>query len=292
MRASVPNYELVTLKTLNELLTRLEGEPGVWKPIAGGTDIMVSFAAGKLKHTKYLNIWNLDELRGIHVDSDAVTLGALTTYSEVLSHPILQKEFPNLVEAAKETGAIAIQNRGTLGGNIVNASPAADSPPALLVYGAQLELVSKRGTRWVDYDGFHTGYKQMIIRADEVLAKIKIPRVKDPHFHYYVKVGTRKSQAISKVCYAAQAYFNKGQFENVRVAINGVAPTVVRAKTLEALFLGKHVGVLKADDVRNAVLKDIFAIDDVRSTAAYRTRVVQNLTELLLGKARKHVGLD
>src|SRR6185436_13774412 len=120
--------------------------------------------AGKLPHKNYLNIWNLAELRGIEVTSDHVTLGALTTYTEVQAHPILRHEFPMLCQAASETGGLAIQNRGTIGGNIVNASPAADSPPALLVYDAELELISAKGSRWVSYEGFHTGYKQMILR--------------------------------------------------------------------------------------------------------------------------------
>src|SRR5205823_11175476 len=123
-----------------------------------------------------VNIWNLKELRGIEVNNDSITLGALMTYTEVQEHPILRKEFPMLCQAAKETGGIAIQTRGTLGGNIVNASPAADSPPALLAYDAELELVSKHGERRIPYFKFHSGYKQMDIRPDELLRTIRLPR--------------------------------------------------------------------------------------------------------------------
>src|SRR5439155_19084119 len=124
----------------------------------GGTDLMVLFEAGKLWHKRFVSIWGLPELRGIVATRDHLTLGALTTYTEVQRHPALRREFPLLAQAASETGGIATQNRGTLGGNIVNASPAADSPPALLVYDAELELISARGARWVPYSGFHTGY--------------------------------------------------------------------------------------------------------------------------------------
>src|SRR5262249_58056913 len=142
------------------------------------------------------------ELRGIEVNDDQVTLGALTTYTEVQSHTIVKSEFPMLCQAASETGGLAIQNRGTLGGNIVNASPAADSPPALLAYDAELELISRNGSRWIPYFGFHTGYKEMIIRPDELLSRIRMKRSDKPRRQYYRKAGTRKAQAISKFCFA------------------------------------------------------------------------------------------
>src|SRR5207302_7969940 len=170
-----------------------------------GTDLMVLLEAGKLPHRNYIDIFNLKELKGINVNGESVTLGALTTYTEVQQNPILSREFPMLSQAASETGGLAIQNRGTLGGNIVNASPAADSPPALLAYDAEVELISLNASRWVSYVDFHTGYKQMIMRAHELLARIRLPRVPNEVHHYYRKVGTRKAQAISKVCFAATA---------------------------------------------------------------------------------------
>src|SRR5207253_8152473 len=147
-------------------------------------------------------IWNLKELRGIDVSNEQITLGALTTYTEVQANRVLREEFPMLCQAAKETGGIAIQNRGTLGGNIVNASPAADSPPALLAYDAELELVSKEGERRIPYSGFHIGYKQMEIQPGELLRAIRLPRGGERLTNYYRKVGTRKAQAISKTCFA------------------------------------------------------------------------------------------
>src|SRR5215468_490289 len=176
MRGHVPSYELLTPNSLSETLDLFAQTEVVWKPFAGGTDLMVLLEAGKLSHKNYVNIWQLDELRGIDVTNDYVRLGALTTYSEVQEHPLLQKEFPMLCQAARETGGIAIQNRGTLGGNIVNASPAADSPPPLLAYDAELELISNRGERRVQYADFHQGYKQMDIRPDELLKTIRLPR--------------------------------------------------------------------------------------------------------------------
>ena len=208
MRAYLPDYELKAAGNLAEALTLLSDEPGVWRPFAGGTDLMVLFEAGRLAHKRYVNIWNLPELRGIEVTPEHVTLGALTTYTEVQGNEILQQEFPLLCRAASETGGLAIQNRGTLGGNIANASPAGDSPPALLVYDAELELVSAAGSRRLPYKGFHTDYKQTLMRPDELIKSIRLPRLTEPWRHYYRKVGTRKAQAISKICFAGLALMN------------------------------------------------------------------------------------
>src|SRR5437867_114542 len=181
MRAFIPDYEMITPRTLAEGLRMLRDEPGVWKPFAGGTDLMVLFEAGKLDHKRYLTLSRFTELRGIFADSsDSVTVGALTTYTDVLRSSVLCTEFPLLARAARETGSIATQNRGTLGGNIVNASPAADSPPALLIYDAELELVSADASRWVPYSTFHTGYKTMILEPEEIVARIRLPRPAQP----------------------------------------------------------------------------------------------------------------
>src|SRR6266487_4524565 len=196
MRAYIPDYRLETPASLSEVLDLLAREPGVWKPFAGGTDLMVLLEAGKLPHRNYINIWKLDELRSVEIEPQHITVGALTTYTDVQANEILRAEFPMLCQAASETGGLAIQNRGTLGGNIVNASPAADSPPALLAYDAELELIAKQGARRIPYSRFHNGYKQMDMRPDELLRAIRIPRTTRGRKQYYRKVGTRKAQAI------------------------------------------------------------------------------------------------
>src|SRR6187431_975362 len=222
MRAYVPSYQLISPASLSEALDVLGRDDGAWKPFAAGTDLMVLLEAGKLPHRNYVNIWPLGELRGIEITDEHVTLGALTTYTEVQAQDVLQREFPMLCQAASETGGLAIQNRGTLGGNIVNASPAADSPPALLAYDAEIELVSSGGSRWLPYHGFHTGYKQMHLGADELLSRIRLPRNTEGATHYYRKVGTRKAQAISKVCLAAVGRMNEGQISEARIALGSV----------------------------------------------------------------------
>jgi len=263
--------------SLADALALLKNEPGVWKPFAGGTDLMVLLEAGKLPHRNYINIWGLKELRGIEVTDTQVTLGALTTYTEVQADPVLQSEFPMLCQAASETGGLAIQNRGTLGGNIVNASPAADSPPALLAYDAEIELVSSGGSRWLPYYGFHTGYKQMHLGPDELLARIRLPRNTRGATHYYRKVGTRKAQAISKVCFAAIGRKDDDQISDTRIIVGSVAPIVVRCVETENFLRGRKPD---AETIQLACVRmsqEISPIDDIRSTANYRLQVAKNL---------------
>lgn len=277
MRAYLPDYELRTPLALEETLSLLSREPGTWKLFAGGTDLMVLLEAGKLSHHKYLNIWNLKELRGIEVTQDQVTLGALTTYTDVQANAILREEFPMLCQAASETGGLAIQNRGTLGGNIVNASPAADSPPALLAYEADLELISASGSRWMPYHGFHTGYKQMIIRPDELLARIRLKRTSKPLRQYYRKVGTRKAQAISKVCFAGVAEINADRIADVRIVLGSVAPVPLRCVGTEAVLRGAQLDRALVDAAVAELSREIAPIDDIRSSGRYRLQVSLNL---------------
>ncbi len=192
-----------------------------------------------------------------------------------------------LLEAAKETGGIAIQNRGTLGGNVVNASPAADSPPALLAYDAEVELISKSGLRKIPYSKFHLGYKQMGIRADELLSAIHLPRSGSARVHYYRKVGTRKAQAISKVCFAGVAEVTGNVVSHVRIALGSVAPIPIRCERTEAAI---HNQPLTAEGIEKAaatLAAEIAPIDDIRSTRDYRLRVSLNLLRDFLAGASK-----
>ena len=284
MRAFVPNYQLTTPASLADALTLLKNEPGVWKPFAGGTDLMVLLEGGRLKHRNYINIWPLNELRGIEATETHITLGALTTYTDVQTNPLLRLEFPMLCQAASETGGLAIQNRGTLGGNIINASPAADSPPAFLAYDAEIELVSARGSRWLPYQGFHTGYKQMHIGADELLARIRMPRNTAGLTQYYRKVGTRKAQAISKVCFAAVATIEHDRIQDTRIVVGSVAPIVVRCVQTENTLRGQKIDDETIQAGCASLLKEISPIDDIRSTAKYRLQVAKNLLADFLTK--------
>ena len=277
MRSDVPAYELQEPRNLADALERMAREPGGWKAFAGGTDLMVLLEAGKLPHRKFLSIWKLPELRGIAITPAHVTLNALTTYSEIRRHEMLAREFPLLCRAAAETGSIATQNRGTLGGNIANASPAADSPPALFVYDAELELVSTSGARWVPYHGFWKGYKKVAMSEDELIRGIRMPRNKGFTKQFYRKVGTRRAQAISKVCFAGAARVDAGRIADVRIALGSVAPTVFRATETEKILRDEKPVLAALRAAQETLAREIAPIDDIRSTARYRLRVAQNL---------------
>jgi CO/xanthine dehydrogenase FAD-binding subunit len=218
----------------------------------------------------------------VEVTPSHVTLGALTTYTEVQASEVLQREFPLLCRAASETGGLAIQNRGTLGGNIANASPAGDSPPTLLVYDAQLELISAQGARWLPYNGFHTGYKQTLMRPDELIKSIRLPRLTGPWRHYYRKVGTRKAQAISKICFAGLARLEGERIADARIALASVAPVVFRCSRTEDVLRNRKVDESLLKEARAALAGEISPIDDIRSTANYRLQVALNVLEEFL----------
>ncbi len=216
---------------------------------------------------------------------DEVVLRALTTYSEIRAHHVLAAEFPLLVAAARETGGIATQNRGTLGGNIANASPAADTPPALLVYDASLDSISSQGTRQVPYAAFHTGYKTIDLHADELIAAVRLPRRGRWTHQQYRKVGTRRAQAISKVCFAGALEVHDGVVTDVRLALGSIAPVSLRATGAEAAVRGRHLDPDTIAAAEAALTRDIAPIDDVRSTATYRRVVAMNLLKGFLTEA-------
>jgi CO/xanthine dehydrogenase FAD-binding subunit len=284
MRSDPAGYELVAPGSLHAVVSLLAAEPGAWMPIAGGTDVMVQYAAGTLSARKLVSLWNLPELRRIQASAEEIRIGAGSTYTDLRQHNVLEREFPLLTSAARWTGGIANQNRGTLGGNIVNASPAADSLPALLVYDAELILVSARGERRVRYVDFHTGYKKTQLASDELIQEICLSRRLVGYLSYSRKVGARNAQAISKVCIAALGRIERGVIEDVRIAMGSVAPVPLRLSQTEHVVKGQSVNpelVLRAE---RAAIAEIRPIDDIRSTAAYRAAVSGKLVAEFLEK--------
>jgi CO/xanthine dehydrogenase FAD-binding subunit len=206
----------------------------------------------------------------------------LTTYTEIRHSALLARLYPMLPMAASETGGLATQNRGTIGGNIANASPAADTPPALLVYDAELELMSSTGVRRVPYAAFHQGYKKMDLAPGEIIARVHLP-LRDAWLppsggrDYYRKVGTRRAQAISKVCFAGSILMAGEHVKDVRIALGSVAPTGVRATRTEDVLRGKTLDEATVSSAGQTLASEIAPIDDIRSTARYRARVAANL---------------
>ena len=270
------------LEAAYALLADAEGP--AWRPLAGGTDLMVQ-VTGELGEPpeRILDIWRLDELRGIAVEGDALVIGALSTYTEIRNSPIVAEFVPALGEAAATIGAAQIQNRGTIGGNAVNASPAGDTLPVLLAMGATFVLGSVAGEREVTADDFWPAYRTTARRDDELLLRIRIPLAADRQVRFR-KVGTRRAQAISKVVMALawDAASGESPWRQVRVALGSMAATTVRARGAEAVLEGASPTRETADAAVVALTDELHPIDDVRSTADYRRLVAGRVLHRLI----------
>ena len=282
MTSYLPDYEFRRPESLPEALRLLTDEPGQWRPLAGGTDLMVVLNAGFLKGTRLLDLTRFQELRGIRETPGELSFGGLTTFIEVQECAAVHRHLPNLVKSARSTGALAIQNRGTLAGNIANASPAADTPPSLLVYDAALELVSCRGTRRVPFDRFYLGYKKLELAPDELIQRIIVPKPSGRGFHFFRKVGTRQSLAITKVSLAGTCRMEHGVATEIRIALGSVGPVPLRAVRAEAALQGRNLDALPIREAMEALQEDISPMDDIRSTAHYRRVTAGNMLRQML----------
>jgi CO/xanthine dehydrogenase FAD-binding subunit len=284
VRGNAEALELIAPGNLSSVLELLAAAPGQWTPIAGGTELMVTHAAGRLSTSKLISLWGVPELRFVETTPSAVVIGAGATFSDLRGDATIATEFPLLDKAASWIGAIANQTRATIGGNLVNGSPAADSSPALLVYDAELELVSVGGRRRIAYAEFHTGYKCCALAADELLLAVHLPRRFAQHRQYIRKVGTRRAMAIAKVALAATALLRDHVISEIRLAAASLAPFPTRLVRTEAVVLGRAITPDRIQEARQALLAEAKPIDDIRSTAEYRRRVGANLLEeFLLG---------
>ena len=270
-------------RTLAQAYALLAEQPH--RPIAGGTDLLVQIT-GELGDPpeRVLDIWHLDELRGIRVESNAVVLGALTTYAELRRSPLIAEFLPAFAEAAATIGAAQIQNRGTIGGNVMNASPAGDMLPLLLATDAQLIAGTAHGERWIPVREFWPAYRRTALEPTELLLRISVPLTEDRQLRYR-KVGTRRAQAISKVVMAL-AWRADGaadaSWRDVHLALGSVAATPVRAPATEAVLEGAAPTEAIADRAASTLAGEIEPIDDVRSSADYRRAVAARVLHRLI----------
>ena len=264
MATALSRLALLQPRSLDAALRMLRDE-GPLLPLAGCTDLYVGLHFGTVREPRFLDLQGLRALRGIRLRGETLVIGALATYSELIASPLVRRRLPILAEASRWVGSPQIQNRGTLGGNVANASPAGDTLPVLAVAEATVLLRSLDGERRVPFGAFYTGYRQTVMRPDELIVAIEVPPVEGRQ--WFRKVGTRAAQAISKVVMAAV------RAPRPRIALGSVAPTVVRLPRTEAVLAGG--GTLA--EAQAVLLGEIQPIDDLRSTAAYRRQVSANL---------------
>jgi xanthine dehydrogenase small subunit len=264
MRTAIAPLQLRRPKTIHDALKMLRDDPEL-VPMAGCTDLYVSLNFGTLAGTKFLDLWPLERLKKIDVKDDVLEIGALATYTDIIASRRVKKWIPMLIDAARQIGGPQIQNRGTLGGNIANASPAGDSLPVLAAVDATVVLRNATDVRRVKLNEFYSGYRKSVRRPDELILAIEIPKVSGKQ--WFRKVGTRQAQAISKIVMAATR-----DGKQARVAFGSVAATVVRVPRTEAALATGSI-----EDAAGVLASEIKPIDDVRSTAEYRLSVAQNL---------------
>jgi CO/xanthine dehydrogenase FAD-binding subunit len=263
----ISNRTLLEPKNLADAVRMLRDE-GPLVPMAGCTDLYVALNFGALSPSRFLNLWRLSALRAIRVHGDLLSIGALATYTEIIRSPLVGRRVPMLRAAARQVGGMQIQNRGTIGGNIANASPAGDTLPVLAAAAATVVVGSIRGQRRIPFTQFYTAYRRTVLSADELVVAVEVPAIAGRQ--WFRKVGTRAAQAISKVVMAA---VDGGPRRAPRIAVGSVAPTVVRLpRTEAALASGASIA-----DAQRILSDEITPIDDVRSTAEYRRRVSANL---------------
>jgi CO/xanthine dehydrogenase FAD-binding subunit len=263
------------------------------RPLAGGTDLMVALT-GELGEppASLVDLWAIDALRGVAIEGDTLSLGALTTYTDIRRSALCREHVPALVEAAATIGAAQIQNRGTLGGNAANASPAGDTLPVLLAADAGFVLGSERGEREVRAADFWPAYRRTALARDELIVRIRIPLVADREMRFR-KVGTRRAQAISKVVLAVAWRAAGGGasgggpvvWRDVRIALGSVAATPIRAAAAEAALEGRPPTPEVADRAAEVLAAELSPIDDVRSTAEYRRLVAARVLHRLIREA-------
>ena len=275
--------EVYSPKTLPEAYLRLQELNGRARLLAGGTDLMVQLHDHLGVAPAYLNIWSLNELRGIEEVDDHLRLGALTTHTQMIKSPLVKQFCPILIEAAKTVGGVQIQNRGTLGGNIVNASPAGDTLPILAACEAQLELGSHRGIRVVAFNEFYTGYRQTILAPDELVVAVRLPKISPNAKLFFQKVGSRQALVISKVVMAGKAEVDhEKRIRSIGLGLGSVAPIVIRLRKTEALLQNQVLTEALIENARQTVGQEIKPITDIRSTEHYRRTIAGNLVEKFL----------
>jgi len=258
-----------------------ERGPGA-KIIAGGTDLMVLINGRLLDTTEFIDIWRLNELRGVSDEGETIRIGALTTYTQLIKSPLVQQYIPALAEASRTIGAIQIQNRGTIGGNVINASPAGDSLPVLAAFEAEVEIGSVRGVRRVGFNYFYTGYRKTVMEPDEIVLAVRSPKLKPDERSFFFKVGARRAQAISKVVIAVKVGTIGAVINSINIGLGSVAPTVIRAIETESLLTNTTLDATIIEQAQRTISREVAPITDVRSTEHYRRTVTGSVLAKIL----------
>ncbi|MFZ5648647.1 MAG: FAD binding domain-containing protein [Bacillota bacterium] len=270
-------------ESLPEALSLLAALPQPKKILAGGTDIIPALRRGDLFPVNVISLVRLTEMKQINVDNGVVRVGAMTTFTDLTLSPVFLGSHRLVAEAASQVGGPQIRNQGTIGGNIVNASPAGDMLPPLLALGASVRLLREKGERVVSLADFLSGVGSTIITPDEILAEIIFPVLPGNSSSAFVKLGRRNSLAISRISMAAIfVYDPEGRIEEVRLALGAVAPKPVRVPSAEAMLKGQTPGPDLLEEVISEVGNSVAKILGDRPSAPYKRVAVRGVTRQAL----------
>jgi CO/xanthine dehydrogenase FAD-binding subunit len=285
MRGDWASIELLRPGSPAEALEMAASHPDA-RPLAGGTDLMTAFNAGVLNGIKVLDLSRMEAWRGVEVQGGVARIGSLATHAMIESHPVLLRRLPLLCRACASVGSVQIRNRGTLGGNVANASPAADTLPALAVYEAFVNASSKAGRRSLPLPEMIRGVKKTRLAPGELIESLCVPFPKRPPTRQmFRKVGSRRAQTISKTVGAGLLWLGEGgEVSGVRLAFGSVAPTVRRLSSVEAFLAGRRLTPENIEQACGLLDSDISPIDDLRSTRSYRMRVSRNILRAFLSR--------
>lgn len=283
--------DVLTANTLAEALEMLHQNGPELKVVAGGSDVIVQLRDGVIKTKKLLNILSLKELRYIRMTGGQIHIGALTTYSDIIHHDLARSHAWILVEAAKQIGAVQLQNTATIGGNLGNGSPAGDSLPPLYALDATVVTCSKSGERETPIEQFFTGYRKLALGPDELIEEVHFDSLDSDDRGAYLKLGLREANAISIVDVAVALRGRKADnsYAKICVALGAVAPTIKRARRCEQALVNNPLTSDLLKEASALAMEDAAPIDDIRGSAEYRkdavgSLVYQALHEAALGK--------
>lgn len=254
------------------------------RPVAGATDVILRLHLGKLAARRLVSIAEVSELAFVRETNGQVRLGANTLVTDLLTHPLVVREYPCLVRCAREFASPQIRNRATIGGNIANASPAADTVPALIALGAEVSLRSARRDRRMPLDELFTGPGRTQAEADELITEVTLPRRADT-FQAFAKFGNRAANVIAIVNMAMCLRFDGARIAEARVAYGSCAPVPLRARAVEAHLTGRPLDQALVASVGDAVRRDVKPISDVRGSREYKETLAVNATEDALREA-------
>jgi CO/xanthine dehydrogenase FAD-binding subunit len=283
----LPEFELIQPENLNEATRLLFELDAKGCPLAGGTDVLVSMKEKGFQPEVLVDLKGIGELRGIVPDGDRrVSIGATTTLHEVETSSLVKEICPILAETVGQIGSMQVRNRGTIGGNVGNGSPAADSARALLILDAEMEVASASGRRIVPIESFFVGPGETAVRRGEILRRIVVPGLKPGTVTASIKYGPRRAMDCAMASVAVALTFDpSGACRTARIALGSVAPTPIRARQAEALLVGREITETHLEKVAKAAQSEARPITDVRASASYRIHLVEVLVKRAIQKA-------